>query len=467
MSTAINEKNAMDTSSKIKWSLTILIAIAIMLIPTNEQFTNEIRLFFAITITGILLLAFELTHIFVPAILLPLGYFLFELAPLKVVFGSWTTQAPWLLIGSLIIAEIMDKCGLSKRVAYFCMLKAGGRFKALMMAMMIAGMILAAIVPAALARTALFCALMLSLCRAMDYKPYSKEATIAFIAAYLVSTDVSRMFMTGSNAFLITLGVLEDKGIALSWGEYFWHNGVPAFFYLFAGLFLLLFMFKSDNTASSKEYIQEQYRQLGKMNIVEKKTIVLVGIILVLLFTDSIHGIQAGFVFLMMSVVAFLPGFNLADKTLMKNIDFSMVFLVVGTVAIGNVSTEIGAGNMVVNALLGIIPTGVVGLNITLYSVAFLVNKIFTPLAAVAALMSPVIDLCLSLGYNPLAFAYMFHLGTGNIIFPHEVINALVVFGFGMVSMKDFMKYFAAKSVLALICLLVIFLPWYKFVGLI
>ncbi len=165
-----------STSYLIKWIISIAITVIIFLVPETEVFTYEVKGFLAITTLSMLMMAMELAHNIVPALLLQIGYYVLKIAPIETVFSAWQNQIPWLVLGSFIIAAIMEQTGLSKRIAYYCMLKAKGRFSALMFASLIAGVIISAFVSASLARTAMLCALMVSLCQAMDYKPFSKEA---------------------------------------------------------------------------------------------------------------------------------------------------------------------------------------------------------------------------------------------------------------------------------------------------
>ena len=52
-------QKSVSKSLWIKWLLTFLIPAAMFLIPTNEDFSSDMRLFLAITLFGILLMAFE------------------------------------------------------------------------------------------------------------------------------------------------------------------------------------------------------------------------------------------------------------------------------------------------------------------------------------------------------------------------------------------------------------------------
>ena len=74
-------ENAMNKSTMIKLFLNVLIPVIIALIPANEIFTPQLKIYFVITMLAILAFAFEVINTTVVSILLPILYTLFNLAP--------------------------------------------------------------------------------------------------------------------------------------------------------------------------------------------------------------------------------------------------------------------------------------------------------------------------------------------------------------------------------------------------
>ncbi len=97
----------------------------------------------------------------------------------------------------------------------------------------------------------------------------------------------------------------------------------------------------------------------------------------------------------------------------------------------------------------------------------FIINFALTPLAAYSAFAVPLADMAVSLGLNPTVVIYALIQGLEQVIFPYEYAPVLIVFGMGMASAKNYMKYNAMRALVAFICLFVVFVPWWKFVGLI
>lgn len=452
-------------SDTIKWFISIAVTAIILLLPASEVMTAEVKGFLAITVLAMMIMAMELAHIIVPALLLQVGYLLLKVAPAEIVFSAWSNQIPWLVLGSFIIAAIMEQTGLSKRIAYFCMLKARGRFSALMFASLAAGIIISAFVSASLARTAMLCALMISLCQAMDYKPYSKEAVCAFIVAYVASCDAGLIFMTGGNATLVCVGVLQSLGYDVTFLSYFMQNGIPNVILDTLCVFVALKMFAPKETKSSEAYIKEKYLELGAVSKNEKKTIGLLIVTICLLLTQSVHSYAPGWVFIFMSWVAFLPGVALADKRIIKSINFSMVFLIAATVTIGNVSGYLNIGNIIIDAILPFIPSGLIGVNVMVMFIGIAGNMAMTPLALASAFTEPIIQLAITLGYNPYGIVYVFIIACYQLFFPYEITNALLMFSFGMIRMKDTIKFFTVKMIISVIFVVIFVIPYFRLIG--
>lgn len=449
----------------IKWVVSLAITIAIFLLPNNGILNYEVKGFLAITALSMLMMAMELTHNIVPALLLQIGYLLFKVAPADIVFSAWSNQIPWLVFGSFVVAAIMDKTGLNKRIAYYCMLKAKGRFTALMFASFVAGVIISAFVSASLARTAMLCALMLSLCQAMGYKPFSREAMCSFFVAYVSSSDAGLIFMTGGNSTLVSVGVLQQLGYDVTFLSYFLQSGIPNLVLDAICVFIAIKMFGPKETKSSEEYIKKQYAQLGPINKNEKKTILLLLAIVVLLLTQQWHGYEPGWVFIVGAWIAFLPGVNLADKETLSKVNFTMVFLIAATVTIGNVSSYLNLGNAVIEALLPYIPSNLIGINLMVMLLGILGNMAMTPLALASTFTEPMIQLALSTGLSPYGIVYIFNIACFQLFFPYEITNALLMFGYGMVSMKETIKFFTVKMIVAVVFVVVITIPYFKLIG--
>lgn len=461
---------AMSTSAKIKWIINILLPAAVFLIPTSDQFTMQIKIFLALTLLNILMMAFDLIPIIVPSLLLPLSYWIFKVADPAVAYHAWGDQIAWIVVGGLFFAYMMNASGLSKRIAYKCMILARGNFIALMFIMIIPGLIIAPFVPAALARTALFCAIMMSLCDALGYKADTPKAIIAFVVAYIVGSNAGWTVMTGSNANIIATTYLQQNGISVDFFSYMFYNLPPELLWIIGSVAIIILMNRDKNDkedpAHLRAHVKEQYAALGKMSVKEKKMLVLMILTFALLLTTNYHSLNAGMIFTLIVVIGFLPGIDLLQSSDISKINFSMVFMVTACVAIGDVSMELNAGQILMDALMPYAPKSLLALALFVFIIAFVGNLLMTPLALLAALSMPLITLSQNLGLNPEGILYIFLYSTAALILPYEITAGVVMYGFGMVNMKNFLKNFTAISIWSLICVFIFMVPWFKITGL-
>ncbi len=466
--------NKMSTADKIKWAVLLVVMVALYLIPAGEVYTPAVKGFCIITIAGIYLVAFELLPAYIAATLIPAGYWVFKVVPAGVAFGSWTQQFPWIILGAFMIAHIMQKTGVSKRLAYSLMLLSKGNFYIMCAMLIVAGIIVAMFVPAAIARVAMFAAVALSIRDAMGWKDDTKKTIILFLTVYFGASGASYLWYTGSNGNVIVAGMLETAGYAVSWADWALYNALPgmiaiAIQMVIAILFVNKFCKDDGQTLNSAEmyaFIKEEHAKLGKMNASEIKAAIMLTILFVLLLSNGkLHAWNPGQVFIMMAILAYLPGIQLLDGSDTKHINFSVVFLITGFIAIGDAATNLGLGQIFVDVALPYLPHSIYGLSAVSFFICFFGNMLMTPLAIGSAFTVPMVNIATSLGFDPTGLIMFFWNSCVATLFPYEVNADILLFSFGLVSMKNFIKLGAIRSVLTFVLLFVIYVPWFKIIG--
>lgn len=465
MSTSSTSK--FSASFIIKICLTLALSFAIFLVPTSELITMPLKKFCLVTIFSICLMAFELTPIIVPALCVPLGYVIFKVAGNAVIFKSWTTQIPWLLVGSFIIADVMDKTGLSNRLVYWCLTKAKGKYSLLMYASAISGFILAMIIPASVPRTALYCTIMVGVCKALDFAPDSKEAACTMFVAMISSLGPKLCYLTGANTSILLAGQLEAAGYPVTWAQWCLYSA-PQFLFTILSVTLALFVFKpnvSATSVNSQDYIEQQYKSLGKMNTTQKKLAVLMTIAILMLIFSDFTKIAAQWVFLTAGMLCFIPGIDIADKQTTRNMNWPMILLITACAAIGDVAGAVGAGDAIVALLAPIAPNNIWLAYGFEWIIGIVGNLAMTPLAACSTFCIPMIELCKVLGTNPIGVAMMLNVVTNETIFPYEVTSCLCMYGFGYCTMPYFIKFSVIKMIFCIVCTYLMFVPWFMLMG--
>lgn len=464
----------LSNTEKIKWGILLILMAVLYFIPEGDVYTAAVKGFCVVTIAGIYLVAFELVPAFIAATLIPVGYWVLKVVPAGVAFGSWTQQFPWIILGAFMVAHIMQKTGVSKRLAYRLMLLARGNFYIVVAMLIIAGVIMAMFVPAAIARVAIFGAIALSIRDAMGWKDDSRKTIILIMGVFFAASAASYLWYTGSNGNVIVAGMLESAGYGVTWTEWALYNALPGLVAIAVQMIAVIFFAnkfckddgQSLNSAEMNAYIKEENMKLGKMSSSEiKATIMLIVLFILLLTNGQLHNWNPGQIFIVIALIAYLPGIQLLEGSDTKQINFSVVFLITGFIAIGDAATSLGLGDIFVEKALPYLPHSIYGLSAVSFFIAFFGNMLMTPLAIGSAFTVPMVNIAITLGINPTGLIMIFWNSCVATLFPYEVNADILLFSYGLVSMKNYIKIGVIRSVLMLVALFLIYIPWFKIIG--
>lgn len=465
MNTAVKPANKVTL---LKWLVTFAIAIGVYMIPTTELFTADLKLFFTITIFCILVVAFEFFDTIIPAILLPTLYLISGLVPASTAFASWTSTTVWMIFGAMLLANILEECGILPRIAYWCILKCGGNFTGIMFGVFFAGVALNFVT---------FCQAFIimmvlgyGVVKALNLERSTASALLCF-AAMLGGEGAPSSFMYNPGYLALAEEGIGQvvPGFSAKWYEMLIYNG-PILLFFMAFLWLLCVVFKTKNIKleGGKEHFQKELNALGPITTKEKKAIVVLVILMAYLFTTPMHGYPAAYGFMLLPYVLFLPKVEVATKKSISKINFSIFFFIASCLGIGTVGGALGFGNL----LSGIVTPMLEGASplvalLVMIFFGMLGNLFMTPYAMMAGLSLPFAQIALDLGINPMATVMALVVSTDLIIFPYEVAPYLLMFGFGMISMKNFMKFHISKIVLTFVFFAAVMYPLWCLLGLI
>ncbi|MGI6227740.1 MAG: SLC13 family permease [Peptococcales bacterium] len=454
---------AMDNKTKIMWAIAVILPLMIMLIPTNESFTPEIRIFLASTLWGVLMFAFEVLDNTITALVLPFTYVIFKLAPMNVVFSPWTQTIPWMVLGGLLLANILERIGLLKRMAYWCIVKTGGTYNGIIYGLIFAGILINFAKPGS--SPVAIAALTYGICKAFNLG--KSKAACGIMIAGAVGTLVPGFFIYTPGNLGVMLGTASSvQPLPISFVEYFMQNVVfiPLIFILG---FMITKVMKPEVNIDGKDYFVEQQKSLGKMSNDEKKTCFILVVLVTYLLTTNIHKMDMAYGFVILPALLFFPGLKVGKKEDIQRVNYAFMIFIASCMSIGAVATKLGLGQLISNAVLPIMENAN---SFTLIGIVWLlavsVNFLLTPLAAMATLGAPMAQIALDLGISPYPLMYAFFQGLDQLILPYEYALYLIFFSFGLIHLKDFMKVFAWKMLICGVYLMAIGVPYWIFIGL-
>jgi len=240
--------------------ITFALPLLLFLIPTGEAFTGQIRMYLAITLFAILTIIFENINTTAISILFPIAYVVLAKAPAAAVYAPWSLYIPWFVIGGLFLANVMDRTGLLKRIAYNSILLTGAKYNGIIYGLAIAGILLYLLIPG----NTVFplAALAFGLCKALNLEMGRETAGITMAAA--ISSLLPGWFIFNANWGLLTgLGMEAAGPVTLSWLGYLGVNSVSILFYFFM-FFVITKMFKASSGINAKEYFKGELQKLGR-----------------------------------------------------------------------------------------------------------------------------------------------------------------------------------------------------------
>ncbi len=449
----------------IKWIISLCLGGLFFLLPTTEILSLQVKCFLFSTVFCLALAAFELAPLLFIFIMLPVLYILLQVAPATVVMAPWTSLSPFMILGAIFLSVTLEECGLLRRIAFYLMCKVKGNYFLLLLGLMITTILMNIAISGN--GYIIVAALAAGMCLSLGVTQTNTGVGIA--TAIFLGGAQSHAWTYEVSGIVVINGAAGDllPAGALNPLDYLIHNW-PVFFISLFTLWIVSKWYKPEESLGDASYFKEQLAAMGKMSRKEKVNFVMLIILLLFIFTSKIHKLDVSLAFVIIPWMVFLPGLNGADENTIKKMDFSFVFFVTACMAIGIVASTLGLGDVLSDFYTGLLgdssnPFKIIAL---IFIVVFALNFLMTPMAIYALITPGILTMVLNLGYNTLPFAYAIKACCEAILLPYEAVPYLVIYSFGMISMKDFIKINIVRSILFFVGLLILLVPYWMLIGL-
>lgn len=442
-------------------------ALLVFLIPESELVTSDLKLFFYVTSVLILIIAFDFFNTAWPAIVLPTLYVVLGIAPVEVAFSSWTNTTVWMIIGAFVMTQALENCGLLKRIAILCIRACGGTFHRHhdrpVLCWIRAGL--------GDFLQSLYChggAFLCHLCGDGYRQIFCNSALLLFSGQIGALTTQLFTFEAAYNSMMQAGMATVTDTITVPWYCLPLYNA-PALIITVLFLFVLTKVFKTKDKKleGAKEYFDKQYQEMGKVTKQEKKAAVLLSLLMVYLVTTPFHGAPIAYGFMLVPYLMFLPGINIADSSVITKVNWSVVFFIAACLCIGSVSIYLNLGEILSVVLTPMLEgMGTVPSLILIYIIGTLANLILTPAAMVSTLSGPLTHIALDLDMSAYPFLMTLIYSTDSVFLPHEIGALLVFYGFGLMTMKQFIGLNLFKMIFFFVLFIVLQIPYWYLIGL-
>lgn len=446
------------------WLVTFITPLILLLLPTSEHFTSQHKMFLAITAWTILMFAFELVDNYIPCVIMPFLYIITGVAPWDLAFAGWYQSIPWQVIGIFLLVNALLRNGLLTRIAYACILKTKCTYKGILWGMYLFGLVFNLFLPGG--SCVAMATFAFGICSSLGLKRSKTAAGITLAGAMGYLMPGFFIYVPTNFGLLISVASSVDPSITMNFAKFLMHNAI---FIPFGFLMIEVIarMFKPDVPIDSKELFLQKRAALGPMSRDEKISTIAILIIFLYIITANIHKQDMAYIFVLLPAVLSFPVFGVVTKEDIDTINFKFVFFLVTCMSIGFVASSTGISASLIETILPYMKEmGTYGIIATTWVIAVLANFVLTPLAAMASFGVPLTNIALSLNMEPYSLLYAFNYGLDQVLFPYEYAIYLIYFSFGMLTMKDFIKFFSTKMLLSFLFLMILVVPYWKLIGL-
>lgn len=455
---------SIDKKSTIKWILCFLLPILILLIPTNEAFTGQIRLFLAITLWSVLLFIFELVDTAVAGVSVMFLYCFFGILTFQQAVGAWANTTIWMVFGCLILINAMQRTNVLKRIAYNLLILTGGTYMGIIMGLTIFGVLFGTISIACVA-------LAFGVCKALNLGKGKAAAGILLATTVAVTSSGDFIFtavgvgISGAVANL-ALTAMNLPNVPVDYVHTFLHN-IPWVAYPFITSFILAKLCAPKENIGGKEHFRKLKAELGPMSGAEKKALAIFIAVMVYAFTTVIHGLDLVYGFIFGPMLLFFPGFKIGTKEDITSVNIGMLMFIAGCISIGTAATAVGIGDLIAEIATPVLANRSGGFFVFLtLLLGALANIVMTPVALMSVLAVPLSQIAVNMDMTVYPVIYALKHACTTIIFPYENTTFLFAYAFGLIDMKLFMKLMAIMCLAEFIFMLCVGVPFWTFLGL-
>jgi len=395
-------------------------------------------------------------------------------ATAETVFSPWLGSTLWLVIGAYIIAHAVTSSGLGERIAYLFINKFVSSFKTIIFTIFLLNVVMSLIIPHPFPKAFIIFAVMKVV---MDSSKMCQEDRIKVgFTVFAAAIPTSMIFLTGDGSFAPL--VSQFAGVEVSWIGWLGIMGVPAVVMTLLTMLLILVLFRpKEQVVINKEEIRIKQQGLGKLKTTEIRTIIWLVIAIVLWMTSGVHGIDVGWITLLVAACMSLPiiGEVITPKA-WADVPVPTLIFLTAALAISKAGGATGMTAWLSDLVVGVVgtPGSVLLLAVIVGVIAIVCHMVLGSCIAVMGLVCPIMvpfaaQMMGGQGISPLIPAFITYTAIyAHYIFPHHNLPILVGSGEGTAGYgpKETIRMGLPLTVVVLVVICVVEVGWFKIIGL-
>lgn len=457
--------------------IAVILGIVIASLAPPDPLTDKSMLGLGIFVCFVILSMIELLPDYVCWLAMCTAWAGTKCVPFDKAFGAFNTGAWWLVVGAMVLAAAVAKCGLLKRIALVMMTRFPVTYKWQTLSLTLTGLIITPLIPSGTVKASLMSPFALSISDAMGFKRRSKGATGLFVAMFLSVGLMIPTMISASFINYIIIGALDKTGVSVSY--LMWIVGsLPWIVLTLVGGYIFIHLFyRVDNSSivATNEALVKERNNLGAMTKEELITAIVLVVCLVLWVTERVHGVSAAIVTLVATVVLCMT--NVIDRvTFRGKITWDAVIFLGCAVSMTtafpamNIDKWISkiSGPTLVPILTENIFLFIVALSVFIYIIRIFMVSQTAFIAMFAVLLVPAAQ---AANINPWVLCFMsftaanvFVLKYQNIMYLPSLFSAATAAGEDFVDHKAVVK-FGVYYMVSNIVILALCVPFWKLLG--
>jgi anion transporter len=392
----------------------------------------------------------------------------------------------WLNVLAFVLAAILTKTHLAKRLALLLLVRFGRRASTMLVALLAVQLVLAPLIPATAARAVMTLPLLLVVAAIYGSTPQAPTnvGRNLFLQNLFGINVFSSGFMTGSTANLMAVGFLLAMGghrvyytdwmfanlpVALTAGALAWWLGQRWVFPIRGAA-------QAPQLPGGIDSLAADLGAMGPVSAAERKGMAIFGLVVFLWVTDRFHlawfgfGIDAVMAAMIGVVIAFAPRLGLLTWN-DTDIPWHLLIFSAGAYAGGMALDQTGAARWTVQRVFDALHLGRDMHFGTVYAVIIALNMyshyVFTSKTMRTVIMIPmVISIAQYLGFSPVALALPAAFTIDWVIgLPISAKPNLILFSTGQYTVLDQLKFSLLMTTAGTLLLIVAGFTWFRWLG--
>lgn len=388
-------------------------------------------------------------------------------------FSGYANTSLWLIVVGFIMAAAMERSGLSKRIALHLVSLAGGSASKIYWAIAGVMAIMTFLVPSITARTLLMLPIVLGIGQAFDAKPGQSNIVKALLFIIAMSgTAMSIGVLTAHVGNPITVGLIQQATKqTISWGRWLVVGGPPAFILGFLSVFLLKMLWPPEisNLDQGQNYVKEELAKLGSISSIERYTMLVFTLTLVLWASDSVHKVPVIIVGMLSVILLIWPRIGIMSwKEAQSRVPWNVFVLYGAGLSMGSALASSGAAKWLAGTFLK--PIAAMDQTIQVVILIWLVTALqvlFTGGGPKTTALTPVVIAhAVAIGANPLVFALVLGMNMQHqYMLPVSNMPNAVIVGTNHIKSSELMRTGAVMSIFAAVFFSIVVFTYWQWIG--